>query len=277
MNYLNILERKNHQSFILKAAANEIENGKNLLKKYSEISLDNLNENNRFVLFLEPGVFDLGNSSLILNKSFVDIRGSSDKVKSVITSNLGVQNNGTITQLVDYINISNLIVKNTNTSFVSPWHTLSISIEDRRFFEERLDLLPSAYFQYFNPGQNFGKTVIEDVDFITLSESIQTMRIGAAYYGTYKNVSAGNFSFGYRGSANGNFINCNAGHFSFGSYGAETNGYFENCKAKYWSFGSKAALVKGNFVNCKADLNSFGVEALTNEGSYVNCESNEQQ
>jgi hypothetical protein len=274
MNYLNILERKNHQNFILKATDNEIENGKNLLKKYSEISSNGLNEDNRFVLFLEPGVFDLGNSSLILNKTFVDIRGSSDKVQSVITSSLGVQNNGTITQLVDHIALSNLIVKNTNTSFVSPWHTLNLPMEERMFFEERLDLLPSAYFQNFSPGQNFGKTLIEDVRFITLSESIQTMRIGAAYYGTYKNVSAGEFSFGFKGSANGNFINCDAGSFSFGAFGAETNGYFENCKAKYWSFGSKAALVRGNFVNCKANENSFGVEALTNEGSYIDCESN---
>jgi len=33
MNYLNLLERKNYQSFVIKATEDEVQNGKNLLKK----------------------------------------------------------------------------------------------------------------------------------------------------------------------------------------------------------------------------------------------------
>jgi len=274
MNYLNILERKNDRTFVLKATEDYVQNGKNLLKKYSEISSIGLGPDNIFTLFLEPGTFDLGNSSLVLNKTYVDIAGLSEVNKTIITSDIGTQSNGTINQIVDYVKISNLLVKNTNISFQSPWHTLSLPEEDRLYFEARLNLLPCAYFQNFSPGQNFGKTTIENVDFITLSESVQTMRIGTAYYGTYKNVSAGKFSFGFYGSANGNFINCTADSFSFGAFGGETNGYFENCTANNWSFGSEASLVKGIFVNCKANENSFGVDATTNEGSYINCTSN---
>ena len=274
MNYLNLLERKNASTFVVKATEDYIQNGKSLLKKYSEISEQGLTSSNRFTLYLEPGKFDLANSSLILNKPYVDIAGLNENHRAAIVSDVGVQNNGTINQVTDYINLSNLIVENVNTSFVSPWHTLSLPDEDRDYFEQRLNLVPSAYFQNFLPGKNFGKTMIENVDFVSSTESIQTMRIGVSYYGTYKNVSAGRFSFGFYGNANGNFINCTANSFSFGAFGGETNGYFENCTAKNWSFGSEASLVKGKFVKCKANENSFGVGATINEGTYINCESN---
>jgi hypothetical protein len=274
MNYLNLLERKNHQSFVIKATEDYIQNGKDLLKKYSEISNTGLTQDQRYILYLEPGIFDLGSASLILNKSFVDIMGLNQDNKTIITSNISSQSNGTINQLVDYVNLSNLSIRNTNTSFQSPWHTLNLIQVDRAYYEARLNLLPSAYFQNFNAGQNFGQTNIENVDFLTLTESIQSMRIGVSYNGTYKNVSAGNFSFGFKSNANGKFINCIGGNFSFGSFGGEAKGYFEGCTAGYWSFGSQTALVNGNFLNCSAKENSFGIEAAANNGSYINCQIN---
>jgi hypothetical protein len=276
MNYLNLLERKNYKSFTLKATESSIENGSNLLKKYSEISDSNLSESNRYVIYLEPGTYDLGTSSLILNKRFVDIIGLNEKSYSIITSNIGSQSNGTINQIIDDVNLVNLIVKNTNTTFSSPWHTLNLIPTDRAFYEARLNLLPSAYFQNIGVGQNFGKTYIENVSFIGATESIQSMRIGVSYNGTYKDVIADSYSFGFKGSANGKFIDCTARNFSFGAFGAETNGYFENCKAAYWSFGSESALVRGQFINCRANENSFGVNASSNEGKYIDCEIEEE-
>jgi len=273
MNYLNLLQTKHYQSFIIKNTKDVIQNGKDLLKKYSEISAVGLNENNRYVIYLEQGTFDLGSSSLILNKNFVDIIGLNEVDKPIITSNIGVQNNGTINQLVDYISLVNLVVKNTNTSFESPWHTLNLTDEDRLYYDNRLGYLPSTYYLNLAAGQNYGKTYIENVDFISLTHSIQSMRNQVSYGGTYKNVSAGIYSFGFKGRANGNFINCTADSFSFGSYAGEVNGYFENCKASNWSFGSRAVVVNGKFVNCKANQNSFGIEAGTNNGSYINCEN----
>jgi len=278
MNYLNLLERKNYQSFVIKATEDEVQNGKNLLKKYSEISTLGLGENKRYNLYLEPGIFDLGTSSLILNKPFVDILGLDEKNKPIITTNVGSQSNGTINQIVDNIFLLNLSVNNTNTSFRSPWHVVpNLALEDLEYFQQRLHLLPSAYFQNFSAGQNFGKTYIENVDFLTSTESIQSMRIGVNYKGTYKNVSAGNYSFGYRGGANGNFINCIGGWSSFGSLAGEVKGYFENCKAEYWSFGSEAVVIEGNFLNCNAGPNSFGFSSITNNGTYINCNSYEEE
>lgn len=277
MNYLNLLERKNYQSFTLKATENFLENGKNLLKKYSEVSIDGLLESNRYVIYLEPGIYDLGTSSLILNKRFVDIIGLDEKNKSIITSNISASSNGTINQLADYVNLSNLSVENTNTTFISPWHEAILTPEDRNFYEERLNLLPSAYFQNFAVGQNFGKTYIENVEFKTLSSSIQSMRIAQSYNGTYKNVIAGNFAFGFKGKANGIFENCIAGHLSFGSFGTEVKGIFNNCTALYSSFGRQATLIKGKFTNCNAKPESFGFKSIQNEGIYNNCKINEDE
>jgi len=273
MNYLNLLQRKNYQSCIIKNTKDAIQNGIDLLKKYSEISVIGLSLNDRYIIYLEPGTFDLGSSSLILNKNYVDIVGLNEANKSIITSNIGALNNGTINQLVDYISFANLVVKNINSSFESPWHTLSLTDDDRRYFDARLSDLPSAYYFNLSPGQNYNATYIENVDFITLNDSIQSMRIGVSYNGVYKNVSAGLFSFGFKGAANGKFINCTADSFSFGSFAGEVNGYFENCKSKNWSFGPNSMLVAGKFVNCQANQNSFGVNAKINNGSYINCEN----
>jgi len=277
MNYLNLLQRKNYKSFIIKNTADQIQNGKDLLKKYSELSAIGLNENNRYIIYLEPGTFDLGSSSLILNKNFIDIVGLNEVNKSIITSDISLPNNGTINQLLDYISLANLVVKNTNTSFASPWHTLTLTEEDRIYYDDRLGNLPAAYYLNLSPGQNFGQTYIENVDFISLTESIQSMRNRVSYNGTYKNVSAGKFSFGFKGRANGKFINCIGSSYAFGSYAGEANGYFENCKANNYSFGACAIIVTGKFINCKANQKSFGIDAGINNGSYINCENDVTQ
>lgn len=275
MNYLNLLKRDNYKSFTLKATDNFIKNGHSLLQKYSQISPEGLFENERYAIYLEPGIFDLGGGSLILNKPFVDIIGLEEKNKSIITSNISAQSNGTINQLVDSVRFLNLSIENPNTTFVSPWHELPLSPQNRAFYESRLDLLPSAYFQNIAVGQNFGKTHIENVNFKTLREGIQSTRIGVSYNGFYKDVVAGSFAFGFKGKANGSFKNCIAEDLSFGSFGTEVNGNFENCTALYSSFARSAISVKGKFINCNAKFESFGFQSITNHGTYINCKTDE--
>jgi hypothetical protein len=271
MNYLNLIPRESSKSFILKAGEDPLENGKNLLSKYYEISRQLFNRENRYTIYLEPGTFDLGKSSLVLNYQCIDIIGLDEKDRSVITSDIGVENNGTINQLKDDVVLRNLTIKNTNLSYISLWHTENLSREDKRYFQDRLNLLPSAYFRNIGPGENFGYTYIENVNFITLKESVQSMRIGTTYNGTYNNVYAGNYSFGAFGWVNGTFTNCIGGFLSFGFAGIEVNGNFENCHAREASFGIQATQIKGTFKNCSNYGYTFGQDSLENKGIYINC------
>jgi hypothetical protein len=97
---------------IIKITNNPIENGKKLLKEYEEISEDNYNQNNRFTLFLPPGVYDLGNKSLNLYKPSVNIIGLGEGAaqQKIISS---VPTGAVFNILHDGLNIKNLTINNT--------------------------------------------------------------------------------------------------------------------------------------------------------------------
>ena len=274
MNFLNLIKSSDADFYTIRATEDPVLNGTNLLNKYNSLSL-NLGSSNRFTIYLEPGIFDLKTSSLILNKNYIDIVGLHPTNKSIITSNMATPSNGTINQLVDNIKLSNLNIINSNSNYIYPWlaYNSILTPNELTYYENLLSTVPSCYFRNIPNGQSYGSTYLNNVAFTSNNISILTMRAATEYDGSYIDCEAGNYSFGFKGKANGTYINCKAGFLSFGSFGSEANGYFENCTAGGYSFGANTNYVAGKFKNCTAINNSFGEGSTQNLGQYINCKT----
>jgi hypothetical protein len=274
MNFLNLIKSSDADFYTIRATEDSVLNGTNLLNKYNSLSL-NLGSSNRFTIYLEPGIYDLKTSSLILNKNFIDIVGLHPTNKSVITSNMSTPSNGTINQLVDNIKLVNLNIVNSNSNYIYPYLAYNniLTQYELNYYQNLLSTVPSCYFRNIPNGQSYGDTYLNNITFTSNNISILTMRAGTEYNGTYIDCQAGNYSFGFNGKANGTYINCTAGFLSFGSLASEVNGYFENCTAIGESFGSDATYVAGRFKNCTSQNNSFGAGSTQNLGQYINCKT----
>lgn len=279
MNHLNLSKISNSNSYIIKNI-DPISNGNFLISKYLEIAntIPNLSENNRFTIFLEPGIYDLGDKALILNKDCIDIVGLHESDKAEIVSNIGLINNGTILQLVDDVKLINLTLMNLNTTFSFQLFTIPnlylINKPAYDFHRALVNTVPAAYF-YNVPEKNVSKTYIENVTFFTQNPSVMSMRLGINYKGTYKKCDAGEWAFGCFGGADGIFIDCYAESNAFGTSGSSVAGYFENCVSKYGaSFGFNANFVAATFKNCTSGPSSFGFEARINRAKLINCKIN---
>lgn len=270
MNFLNLLKTTSSNYYILRNTNDSILNGKNLIEKYN--SLQNIDEK-RFILFLEPGIYDLNGQSLILSKNYIDLIGIHELDKSIIKSDVSTINNGVINQIADNIKLGNLKILNTNISYINIWLTYNdiLTEEERNFYFNLLSTVPSSYFRNIPNGQNLGNTNITNVDFDSLSNNISTMRIGTVYAGNYTDCTAKDFSFGFNSIILGSYNNCRGGSFAFGSKGIGVTAAFENCKASSNSFGSFASVLNGSFKDCVGGLNSFGIDSITNTATFTNC------
>jgi hypothetical protein len=273
MNFINLLKSSNSNYTLIRATNNNQLNGINLLEKYNSLSNSNLSNLNRYTILLEPGVYDLKNSSLILNKDFIDIIGTDPSSKSVVKSTIGIPLNGVINQIADNVKLVNLQIANVNTTYSYPWviYHYILSPNELNYYENLLHTVPCAYFRNIPINISKGNTYLENVIFESINQSIFTTRIGVDYDGEYKDCEAGPYAFGFKGTANGKYINCKAREFSFGSFGSEVNGYFENCIGGSNCFGYSALSVKGLFKNCSANNKSFGIDSIQNNGQFINC------
>ena len=282
----DLLNKLNSANYLtVKVTDNAIVNGNNLLAAYAlaKTRLPNgiaLSISNRLAITLPEANYNLGVRSLILDTQYIDIIGStSDRSKHLIRSNVDVINRGTVQQTANDVYLYNLTIENTGG------YLLQNNSED-----------PAAYF----PNTDLPKAYLENIHFKGGS-TIQTMRKGIKYSGTYidctagngafdkicngtyKNCTVGDYSFGYFGSLNsGTFINCKAGDYSFGSFNVSTTGIssfttFTDCTAGNYSFfaqspGDRLA-ISGIFTNCKAGGASFnyGGTGNQNNGTYINC------
>lgn len=149
---------------------------------------------------------------------------------------------------------------------------------------------PTSPFTYFD----FEFTLWPyEVDFINLenvhledSDWALSMVSSSAYFGNFKNVKAGVYSFGgMDGFAAGKYENCVGSMYSFGQpWDLQRNekhlhlsGEFINCMADFGSFGQKG-LIAGIFKNCKqkhyktqnvGDFSNVEFGNLTGEGSMI--------
>ena len=223
MAYLN--NKLNSANYItVKVTDDAITNGDNLLLAYSyaKISTPNnspLSSSNRLAVILPPAIYDLTANLypfLYLDTQYIDIIGSTnDKSKHHIKTNFAESYYGALIQQANDVKLINLTVENTNTTYQLAGDTTDISA--------------------YSPDDNLDQAYIENVEFKSDINHCHSMRTFCDYKGTYINVKAGDFSFGYKGGANGLFENCKGGNSSFGTLG-EANGVFKNCHGGNSSF-----------------------------------------
>ena len=222
MTYLN--NKLNSANYVtVKVTDSKETNGNNLIStclSAKTLTPNNspLSSSNRLAVILPPAIYDLGQGFIELDMPYIDLIGSTnDRSKHYIKSNFNIPNYGVLIQFsnANDIKIMNLTVENTNATFVLNQNNEDVST--------------------YSPDDNLNLTYIENVEFKSDINHCYSMRTFGYYKGTYVNVKAGDFSFGYKGGANGLFENCKGGNSSFGTLG-QVSGVFKNCYGENSSF-----------------------------------------
>jgi len=256
----DILNKLNSANYVtIKVTDDAITNGNNLLAAYdlAKTVTPNgaaLSTSNRLAVILPPARYDLGTQSLILDTQYIDIIGStSDRIKHLITSNVGEISRGTVQQTANDVKLYNLTIENSNTTYVVN--------ED--------DTDPTAYF----PNDDLNLAYLENISFISNESSAWAMTLGINYSGTFTNCTGGESSFGGRsGAASGIFTNCIGGTYSFGGLVGVASGIFTNCTGESGSFGgASVGTASGIFTGCTGGTYSFGSVSGTASGTFTNC------
>lgn len=251
------------------------QNGLNLLSAYLEASFRTphglpLGPNNRAVVLVPPGRYDLGFSPLTLSAEYVDLVGLSTAREAQHI--LGVGSGGlpgVIRQFANDVRIENLTVECTRSTGGT-----GASPDD-----------PAAYF----PNGDLAATVVRNCRFVADGLNAYSMRAGVNYAGTYEDsvggvyafggestttsgvfvrCEGGDSSFGSGGNASGTFIDCVGGNFAFGGFGT-ASGTFTRCRAGDSSFGA-AGTANGTFTDCTGAGFAFGGGGIAN-GTFVRC------
>jgi len=237
-----------------------IENGARLQNAYAAAKALTphglpLSADNRAVLFVAPGRYDLGAGEVVLDTEFVDLIGlSSARENQYITGTSNGSFTGVIRQTANDVRIENLRVECTG-------------LEGFNLFGAPSD--PAAYF----PSSNRPLTRVRNCEFVADVNNAFSMRTEINYAGTYIDCVAGVSSFGgFGGVASGTFINCTGSFQSFagGTQNAIASGVFLNCSAGADSFGGEGGVASGRFTQCTADDNSFGGRG-TASGVFEHC------
>jgi len=239
---------------VVETTDDPVQNGVNLLAAYAEAAALTphglpLGGNNRAVVLVPPGHYDLGNGQLELDTDFVDVEGiSKDREKQYIYGTSDGDGTGVLRQTANHVRIENLFVHCTLDS--GPFIGFTA---------------PAAYF----PDSNLPGTVIRNCRFLANDLHALSMRGGVEYSGTYVDSAGGERAFGGAGIASGTFINCTGGHDSFGGSGT-ASGNFINCTGGAHSFGGGGA-ANGIFINCTGGNNSFGDDTNPSSGRFYFC------
>ncbi len=258
----DILNKLNSANYVtVKVTDNAIVNGNNLLAAYALAKTVTpngaaLSTSNRLAVILPVAKYDLGTQSLILDTQYIDIIGStSDRSKHYITSNVGESNRGTVQQTANDVDLFNLTIENSNTTY-----SINSDFTD-----------PAAYF----PNSNLDLSYIENVLFTSNSINTWTMRTAMEYSGTFKDCTGGDFSFGgLGGTISGILKDCFGGHGSFGN-GGTINGTLTDCTGGDYSFAYGGTISStAVLTNCTGGEGSFtggSNRGGTISGTLTNC------
>jgi len=244
-------------SITVQIADNETTNGAALLAAYAAARDMAPTENNRIVVIVPPGRYDLGEEHLLLDMPYIDLIGSTtDRAVQYIYGTPGF-NDGVIRQTADHVRIENLTIDNRSNASAYPAN------------------LSVAYYPTV-PGSN---TVLRNCRFISETTGTPvTMRIAAEYAGLYEHCQGGDYSFGgslwASGTASGTFIDCTGGAYSFGQ---TASGSFRNCRGGNHCFaGGMGGTASGTFTGCVAGNQSFASEFGTASGTFTDCVAGNQ-
>jgi len=243
---------------VVETTDNAATNGTNLLAAYATARVlaphgQALGVDNRAVVLVPPGKYDLGTGQLEMDTQFVDLAGlSSLRENQHIYGTSNGYGTGVLRQTADDVKIENLFVELGPTGLGQVHNAQDAA----------------AYF----PDTALGNTVVRNCLFKGDDDSPYygfSMRTYIEYAGHYDNCTGGRYSFGPGGTASGTFDNCTGGRYSFGAYGGTASGTFDNCTGGNWSFG-RDGTASGNFTNCTGAGSSFGSWGVAS-GTFINC------
>jgi hypothetical protein len=246
---------------VVPAGQNPVQNGLALLAAYAEAKALTphgapLAADNRAVVVVPPGKYDLGTAQLTLDTAFVDLVGltTERETQSIVGASSG-PGTGVLGQTADDVRIANLRVECTLSAGVLAFN----------------DSDPAAYF----PSTDGAATQVTNCEFVSNEVNARSMRVDIEYAGVYTDCTGGRTSFGAgsEGVSSGVFLRCTAGNVSFGTFGI-ASGKFTDCRAGQSSFGSLGA-ANGEFVRCVAGSQSFANngDAI---GRFVDCSGGDQ-
>jgi len=210
-----VLPRKGESFVVVETTGDPVQNAANLQAAYAEAAAlephgEALAENNRAVVIVPPGKYDLGSGQLEMDTPFVDLVGSTtarDNHHIFGTSNGA--NSGVLRQTADNVRIENLLIECTRASGGTPI----------------IASTPAAYF----PNGNLPNTVVSNCRFLADEMHAWSMRVAITYAGAYDRVLAGDAAFGGFGTASGIFTHCTGGRWAFGGFGTAAEGKFYYC------------------------------------------------
>jgi len=237
-------------------AENPSDSGTNLLDAYLEVKTLTPNgaplaADNRAVLVVPPGIYDLGTNELTLDTAFVDLVGlTTNRDSQQIIGASNGPGTGVLRQTADNVRIANLRVACTRNA-----GGLASTSAD-----------PAAYF----PTMDGAATRITNCEFVSDGANAHSTRVGNVYAGVYTDCTAGRLAFGSGngGDASGEFLRCSAGNFAFGTFG-DASGTFTDCQAGQSSFGALGN-ASGVFLRCVAGNQSFANNGEAT-GRFVDC------
>ena len=202
---------------------------------------------NRAVVLVPPGAYDLGASTFTLDAEFVDLVGL-----STAREDQRIYRNGRVlTQTAADVRIENLLLNYTGTSSSVCAYYPNVTWNDG---EDHTGSPP--------------ETVIRNCEFHVNGASYKSMRTYVEYAGSYEDCLGGGGDFFY-GTLSGTFTNCTGGESAFG---CRASGTFTNCTGGDTAFGGGgSATASGTFTNCTGEDFSFCGHGGTASGTFNNC------
>jgi hypothetical protein len=232
---------------------NAVTNGANLIAAYAAAAAltphgQALGPDNRAVVLVPPGKYDLGTGQLEMATEFVDFVGlSTARENQHIYGTSNGFGTGVLRQTANDVKIENLFVELMPTGFGTNYDAQD----------------PAAYF----PTTALGSAVVRNCIFKGDDSSGWSMRLAIEYAGHYEDCTAGDYSFGHFGTASGTFKNCTGSDDSFG-YKGTASGTFNNCTGGNFSFGYGSDATGGKFYFCSGGSNSF---TTTGSPTVIHC------
>jgi len=239
---------------IVKTTANPTQNGANLLAAYAlakSLTPNGapLGTDNRAVVLVPPGTYDLGTGTFTMNADFVDLVGL-----STVREDQTIQGTSfVLTQTAADVRIENLVLHYTGGGIGVFAYRPNVTWDD-------------GTSHTGSPPQ----TTIRNCVFRAISTS---MRYTVEYAGTYEDcMGEGLYTFGGNsGTASGTFINCTGGDRAFGGYYGAASGTFINCTGGAQAFGGYFGTASGTFTDCTGGaLYAFAGHG-TASGVFTNC------
>ena len=235
---------------VVQTVNNANTNGNNLRAAYAAAAALTpggaaLAADNRAVVFVPPGQYDLGASTFTMDTDYVDVVGLSTACEDQRIYRSG---GNVLRQTASDVRIENLLLHYIGASY-----------------------MVNAYYPNASGVASPATTTVRNCAFRVNVTGYQSMRMSVEYAGTYEDCfAAGSDAFGGGGTASGTFTNCTGGRSAFGG-GGTASGTFTNCTGGDWAFGGgNGGTASGTFTDCTGGDNAFGGRG-TASGTFTDC------